>query len=100
MRIGASSNAVVYTVPADRTALIRTITMSNLAAVAQHAVVTVDRGSGTRRLVQAVIPANESYVLDAPVALDEGDIVQCFNQSAGGSIDFYGGGSLLLGDPS
>lgn len=98
--INAGATVTVYTVPSDRVAIMRTITVTNTAALGQPATVQANLGSGALAVWTGTIPAASTVSIPAPVILEEGDTLIVVNGGATGAMRAYGGGSLLDGDPS
>lgn len=96
---GAGATVTAYTVPADRVAIVRTITIHNTGAVGAQATLTVNLGSGALAFWSGVVAALATVSLPVPLIIAEGDVVALVNGAAAGNMRSYGGGSLLAGDP-
>lgn len=97
--VGAGQAVAVYTVPPDRTAICRTWTLTNFAAVAGIIGARVDRNGAILHHWRGTVGGNSTVAVPVPVILDEGDRFIVNNETAA-AIETVGYGSLLLGDPA
>jgi tagatose-1,6-bisphosphate aldolase non-catalytic subunit AgaZ/GatZ len=70
-----SSKGTLYTVPGATTAYVRTIRVHNTNAAGQTVLIYVKRGT-SRIFSRAVLAQNETLVVDDPVSLEAGDLIE------------------------
>lgn len=95
--LGATT-AILYTVPAERTAVVRTLTLVNRSAGAVLAVITLNGGASSEGLAYVSLPTQTSTVLTADLVLNPGDVLRGF-ATAAGAVAVAAFGSLLDGAP-
>lgn len=93
---------VVYTVPADRTAVVRSIWLQNDGATTPEVILSA-RNSDTNTVVRlALWPAmarHDPFILDPWCVLEENDDLR-IQTTATNDIGYWISGALLLGDPA
>ena len=98
--LAAAAESVLFTCPAGRTCIVKTVTFTNTGAANQ----TVRLGIGGTAAGQRIwgvqtVNASGSFVLELWFVLNPGDQLVVL-PNAGGVITCAGFGSLLLGAPS
>lgn len=94
----AAATTTLYTVPANRVALVRLITISNTGALGNVATIRADLGSGPLAIWSGTVPGAGTSSIPVPVILSEGDVLDLVNGGAA-ALRSFGCGSLLDGDP-
>lgn len=99
-RLTVGAYQVIYTVPADRTAVVRTIFMCNVSGSASWPVsLRINSSTGVGLLFERTLAPSETYLLEG-VILNPGDVLRGRSNAASTpGIDCFGFGSLLLGAP-
>ena len=98
----AAGNGVLvtaYTVPNDRTALVKYICLNNSNALARNVSIHVTTAIGSQNVIGvAVAGSSVGAPITTFIALEDGDTVDVLAGGAG--ITTSGFGALLLGDPA
>lgn len=102
--VTAAPNGVhhtLYTVPVDRTAVVRGFTLLNYSASALTFLqLSIDSGSGPLPFwVFTTVAQGTTHAFPDELVLNPGDTVKMFYEPAGGAPYVLGTGSLLLGAP-
>lgn len=98
--MGTNATVTLYSVPAGRTAVIRTITVANGSATTAGTIrFGINSSSSTARILEGqAVPLGDTFIWDHWLALDPGD--DLIGVSVGVSLRCTGFGALLLGEPS
>lgn len=74
----AAAKATLYTVPASTQTIVKSITLVNTDAAARTVNIYVKPGATSRRILpkDLSIPAGGSYVHDAVITLEAGDVIE------------------------
>lgn len=94
----STSLTVIYTVPADRTAIVRTTWLYNQSASPVTVLLTVNGTGVADRLANLEVPAQRERVLLGDLVLNPGDVLRGA-ASVAGVANILMAGSLLLGAP-
>lgn len=89
---------VLYTVPADRTAVVRQIVVTSVSGVVERVTLRVNGSSGVPTLARWDLAAGQTVTL-ANVVLNPGDTLHAVAQNATLLTSCSGFGSLLEGAP-
>ena len=92
----------VFTVPADRTLIVRCIILQNQGANATEGTVRVvnsDTGTQVRVFTDLAIATHDRRVLEQWSVLEDGDSIEV-RASQTNSLNVWISGALLLGDPA
>lgn len=99
--VAPQTTTTVYTVPTDRTLVIRSVVISTVSAnISGARVATTSVSSGVWQWVPAMVHPF-SYWMDHWIALNPGLDVRVRNDQAagGGNISYHIFGALLMGEP-
>lgn len=73
----ASSEGILYTAPALKTAYLKLVTFSNTAVPTESLIVYVRKGAGTSRILyKFALGDNESAMINDPIVLNDGDTLR------------------------
>lgn len=93
-----TTGGLVYTVPADRVALVRALVLVNTHATdATRAYIGIGGNTAGFRIVEYLLAAHETKVFEGPFIAAEGEGFYA-KKDATGSLVFSMHGSLLFGD--
>lgn len=95
----AATTTLAYTVPDDRTAIIRGLFIDNLTAVANLAVLFINGTTNADECWRGSVPANTTIEIPDSIVLNPGDELY-IRASLGSASSFTAFGSLLDGAPS
>jgi hypothetical protein len=91
---------VLYSVPADRTAIFRLLTFyNNAAATPDDVALAINGSTGTAYIRRFSLGAGASLSVSDYIVLNPGDTLRVVN-TGGNNLRCAGFGSLLLGAPS
>lgn len=93
-----ATTTLAYTVPDERTAIIRGLFIDNLTAVANLAVLFINGTTNTDECWRGSIPGNTTVEIPDSIVLNPGDTLY-IRASVGSATSFTGFGSLLDGAP-
>lgn len=99
--IGTTTGATIFTVPADRTAIVKEVCLQNGGAVAATVYVAAFPGGGITGyyVALALVPAAGMTRVPAWFVMHETDVLKVVGP-AGNTTAAYVSGTLLLGDPA
>lgn len=100
-RIVGTSQQVIYTVPQDRTAIVKSVLLQNDGAGTVEAILSFrnsDSGTVVRMLLENIASNAELWLMPWAV-LEEGDDIR-LQASVTNDLNFWVSGPLLLGDPT